>query len=314
MIRGSVMKERKQKTLAKRLLVAMLSVMMTVTFIPTSLFAYAAEPEVAPDDVQNEVQTEVVQDDVQQEDVQEEVKTEEPQTEATKPAKQEATKAKDESKSDKADAADPEYTKDLDEVFVRVTTDEDAFAEKVKLVVEPLEEESDAFKDAEKALAKSKQTYSGILAYDIHFESVETGKEIEPDGTVSVEMQAKAEGLKDIAVDEFNAASVQMSHIVGKKAEVVADTYDKKQTGIEGTVEVDKTKKDRYFVTTTPFSIRSPRQSEAALAICQAALPAATSSTRPGNSRPARARCTALSGCTAAMASRMISSAWAFKT
>ena len=237
------MKERKQKTLGKRLLVAMLSVMMTVTFIPTSLFAYAAEPEVAPDDVQNDVQTEVVQDDVQQEDVQEEVKTEEPQTEATKPAKQEATKAKDESKSDKADADNPEYTKDLDEVFVRVTTDEDAFAEKVKLVVEPLEEESDAFKDAEKALAKSKQTYSGILAYDIHFESVETGKEIEPDGTVSVEMQAKAEGLKNIAVDDFNAASVQMSHIVGKKAEVVADTYDKKQTGIEGTVEVDKTKK-----------------------------------------------------------------------
>ena len=61
-----------------------------------------------------------------------------------------------------------------------------------------------------------------------------------------------------------------------------------------------------YLVTTTPFSIRPPRQSEAALAICQAALPAATSSTLPGNSICCSARCTAASGCTAAIASRTI--------
>ena len=234
------MKERKQKTLAKRLLVAMLSVMMTVTFIPTSLLAFAAEPEEpATDDVQNTVQNEVVQEEPAQD-----VQKDEPQTEPTEAAKEQPkAKAKaDKDTSEKA-TADKQYSEDLETVKVDVFTEEDAFAEEVKLVVKPLKENSDAFKDAETALAKSKQTYSGILAYDIHFESVKTGKEIEPEGTVSVEMQAKAEGLEGIKVEDFNADSVQMSHIVGKKAEVVADTYDKKQTGIEGTVEVDKTKK-----------------------------------------------------------------------
>ena len=69
-----------------------------------------------------------------------------------------------------------------------------------------------------------------------------------------------------------------------------------------------------YFVTTTPFSMRLPITSDAALAICQAALPAATSSTRPGKVICFRARCTAASGCTAAMASLTIRSAWERKS
>ena len=232
------MKERKQKTLAKRLLVAMLSVMMAVTFIPTSLFAYAAEPEVTPDDVQKDAQTEVVQDEPT-----EAVQKDEPQTEATKAVKEEATKATEAQKKQEAKEDEPnktQYFKDLKTVRVDVSTEKDAFAEKVKLVVEPLEEKSDAFKDAENALAKSKQVYSGILAYDIHFENGD-GEEVEPQGAVSVEMKAKAEGLKDIVAEDFNADSVQVSHIVGKKAEVVADTNDKNK--IDGTVEVEKTKK-----------------------------------------------------------------------
>ncbi len=49
-----------------------------------------------------------------------------------------------------------------------------------------------------------------------------------------------------------------------------------------------------YLVTTTPASIRSPKRSEAALAICQAAFPAAATTSRPPeNVFPRRASATA---------------------
>ena len=63
-----------------------------------------------------------------------------------------------------------------------------------------------------------------------------------------------------------------------------------------------------YLVMTTPPSTR-PRQPSAACAICQAALPAATSSTRPPGANPASARRTAASGRTAAMLLRSTYSA-----
>ena len=61
-----------------------------------------------------------------------------------------------------------------------------------------------------------------------------------------------------------------------------------------------------YLVMTMPFSIRSPRQSRAAFAMFQAALPAATRITRPGKEAPFSARATASSGCTARMEEAMI--------
>ena len=62
------MKERKQKPLIRKLLVAMLSVMLTVTFIPSSIFAFAEEPDAVSEAEENDVQTEVVQEEVVQED------------------------------------------------------------------------------------------------------------------------------------------------------------------------------------------------------------------------------------------------------
>ena len=57
------------------------------------------------------------------------------------------------------------------------------------------------------------------------------------------------------------------------------------------------------LVMTIPLSSRSPTQSQAALAMDQAALPTDTSTSRPaGKARPSRARRTASSGWTAAMA------------
>ena len=150
------MKERKQKTLGKRLLVAMLSVMMTVTFIPTSLFAYAAEPEEATDDVQNTVQNEVVQ-----EEPTEAVQNDEAQTETTEAVKEEATKAteaqkKQEAKEDESEeAATTHFSKELDEIIVDVETEEGAFDEDVSLEVKPIAEDSKDYEEAEKALEEN---------------------------------------------------------------------------------------------------------------------------------------------------------------
>ena len=58
-----------------------------------------------------------------------------------------------------------------------------------------------------------------------------------------------------------------------------------------------------YLVMTIPVSMREPRMRLAALAICQAPLPAATSTTRPEpKSRPSSALRTASSGWAAVMA------------
>ena len=235
------MKERKQKTLAKRLLVAMLSVMMAVTFIPTSLFAYAAEPEVTPDDVQKDAQTEVVQDEPT-----DTVQKDEPQTESTKAVKEESTKAteaqkKQEAKEDESEkTATNHFSKELEEVIVDVETEKGAFDEDVSLKVKPIAKDSKAYKKAEKALEENEQVYAGMLAFDIHFENSK-GNEIEPDGTVSVKMTAKKEVLKDIAPDAFDADSVQITHIGKKATEVVADTVNKNK--IDGTVDVKASKK-----------------------------------------------------------------------
>nr|MCR5035366.1 hypothetical protein [Clostridia bacterium] len=114
------MKEHKQKTLAKRLLVAMLSVMMAVTFIPTSLLAYAAEPEVTPDDVQNGVVQDVDQNNATDatEDVSDEAQTDatedvsdEAQTDATEVVQTEPTegaKAEEIQPDDAEEAVDEE--------------------------------------------------------------------------------------------------------------------------------------------------------------------------------------------------------------
>lgn len=135
-----------------------------------------------------------------------------------------------------------EYTCDTDSVAVKVTAGADAFDQKVKLVVKQLDEQKDkkAYDEAEKALEDNKQVYSGMLAFDIHFENAK-GEEIEPDGSVSVEMTAKKAGLKDVDPSEIDTDSFQITHIGSRDTEVVADTDDKSK--IEGTVDVKATSK-----------------------------------------------------------------------
>jgi len=129
------------------------------------------------------------------------------------------------------------YTKDLAEVTVKAVTEDGAFDEEVELVVKQLADTSDEYKDAAAELEKEDVEYDGMIAYDIHFKSVETGKEVEPNGTVSVDIKAKEKGLKAIDAENFDKGSVQITHIGSDKTEVVAD--NDAASDVEGTVKVN---------------------------------------------------------------------------
>ena len=144
----------------------------------------------------------------------------------------------EESKSE--EIATTQFTEEIDGVVVDVYTEEGAFDEDVSLKVKPIAEGSKAYKQAEEALAENEQVYAGMLAFDIHFENSD-GKEVEPNGVVSVKMTAKQEALEDVDLDAFDADSVQVTHIGKKATEVVADTEQGSE--IDGTVDIEATEK-----------------------------------------------------------------------
>ena len=252
----------------KRFLALLLSIAMIITYMPMSVIAYTGESgdavveEVAADKA--EPAAEEAAPAKKAEDPAPVEKAEEPAAE--KAPAEDAAPVEEKASEEKAESADGdakaeekaeepadtaeedeaavfggEYSAKLDEVSVKVTTKKDAFKEKVELVVKLLDEKNDkaAFDEAEKELADNDQVYDGLLLFDIHFENSE-GSEIEPEGTVSVEMTANREGLKDIDAAAFNADTVQITHI-GDETEVVADTDDNSK--VEGTVEVDSNSK-----------------------------------------------------------------------
>ena len=246
--------------LKRRALTLLLSLAMIITYMPTSMIAYAVDGEEDQVQVEQQVEAEKPAEDVEApkaeqpgEKASEEVKSEETKSEETAaPAEEKASEdlakpADKEVKAEaKAEAEDKDplvFDKDLETVAVKVTAPADAFSEKVELVVKQLDkankEDKKAFEEAEEALAENKQTYDGILAFDIHFEDGK-GKEVEPDGAVSVEMTAKKEALKGVDPKAIDADSIQVTHISSDEATVVADNADKK---VEGTVEVQTTTK-----------------------------------------------------------------------
>ena len=246
--------------LKRRALTLLLSLAMIITYMPTSMIAYAVDGDEDQVQVEQQVEAEKPAEDVEapkaeqpEEKTSDEVKSEEAKSEevappAEKKASEEVAKPADEEvKAEaKAEAEDKEpliFKKDLETVAVKVTAPADAFSEKVELVVKQLDktnkEDKKAFEEAEKALAENKQTYDGILAFDIHFEDGK-GKEVEPDGAVSVEMTAKKEALKGVDPKTIDADSIQVTHIGSDETVVVADNVDEK---VEGTVEVQTTKK-----------------------------------------------------------------------
>ena len=258
------MKE-KHKKYSKSILAFLLSLALVVTYMPTSLIAYALDdPEVTTEESTSaETPAPVVtveEDTPSDEDTPAPVQPEDPVAgensgenggDTGTDIGEGSGEVQDEVVPEEEELTEPEkkptveYTEELTEVIVKVTVEEGAFDKDVSLVVKPLDkdnaEDKQAYEDAEKALAENEQTYDGILLYDIHFEDAD-GKEVEPDGTVSVEMKAKKKALRQIPAGNINEQSVKVTHIGQDKTEVVADT-DKK-SDVEGTVDITVGKKN----------------------------------------------------------------------
>jgi len=126
-------------------------------------------------------------------------------------------------------AEDVSYSASVKEVKVTATAKADAFEEEVRLVVTALEAGSDEYKEAEAALSEDGQSFDGMMAFDIGFESTATGKKVEPkDGSiVAVNMTVNKAALSELDANAINTDSMQVSHITGSSVETVADTANK---------------------------------------------------------------------------------------
>ena len=238
----------------KRLLAFLLSAAMVITYMPSSVMAFTGEAngqaEMTEENVADESaekgETPESTDQSVQSDNSDQAGTADGQTGKNEEAAGSKEKAV-ETDADKPAAKESksgdtkDYTCDTDSVAVKVTAGADAFDQKVKLVVKQLDEQKDkkAYEEAEKALEDNKQVYSGMLAFDIHFENAK-GEEIEPDGFVSVEMTAKREAFKDVDPKGIDEDTFKVTHIGSKETEVVADTNDTSK--VEGTVDIKSSK------------------------------------------------------------------------
>jgi len=113
------------------------------------------------------------------------------------------------------------FEAELNGVIVNVTTEDGAFDEPVALEVVPVTEGSDAYTEAENALASYGREYDGMIAIDIHFNSIATGKEVEPNSAVRVSLSFSGDELSAIPADAVD--SLVLSHIADDgTVEVVA--------------------------------------------------------------------------------------------
>ena len=117
-------------------------------------------------------------------------------------------------------------------VAVSVTTQKGSFSEPVILVAEAIAEGSKAYETAEEELSKIGHTYDGMVAFDIHFESKATGKEVEPDAPVDVELKitdAEKAGVPAEAVGAITVAHIfdnGGAEIVSEPTAAVVDLDD----------------------------------------------------------------------------------------
>ena len=104
---------------------------------------------------------------------------------------------------------------------VSVTTEDNTFDEPVVLTVESIAEGSDAYNTAAEELEKIGHEYDGMVAFDIRFNSVATGAEVEPNIPVDVKIEivdAAAAG-----VPEEEVGYVTIAHILDQGgAEIVS--------------------------------------------------------------------------------------------
>gem|GEM_PF-1315025 len=118
------------------------------------------------------------------------------------------------------------YTQAVEKITVTVIAGADAFDEEVKLVVKPLDAASDAYKDAEAALAAEGKTYDGMMAFDIGFVSTATGAEVEPASPVTVKMMVNKAALTGLNVNTVDTDSMTVTHITEDAVVDVADAAD----------------------------------------------------------------------------------------
>ena len=228
------MKEGKQKTVLKKFLVAMLSVMMTVTFIPTSLFAFAGETEDVSDKAQT-VETEAVQtDDVQTEpteDVSDEVQeatTEDAQTEPAKDAKAEEMPSDDaeevvEDEAKEAVAGELSAGKKGSYKITIIYDESAGIPEGAELEVKEIESGSLKYwnynRKAKKAVEGTDE-FKEVISKDelnrfFDISIVVDGKEIEPEASVEVKISYN----DSFSVEEDE--SLQIVHFADEGTEVI---------------------------------------------------------------------------------------------
>ena len=130
------------------------------------------------------------------------------------------------------------YEVELNGFKVVAVPEDGAFTEDVFLAASVIDDGSEEYQKAETVLNESDVAYSGMLAFDIHFENA-AGEEVEPSGRISVSFSAEAEVLSEIAPESVKVDSVQIVHIVEDSEETVAEVVaDSSANTPEMTVEI----------------------------------------------------------------------------
>lgn len=135
------------------------------------------------------------------------------------------------------------FTADVDNFTVHVQVPKGAFDEKVELSVTELAEDSEAYQEAEEAMANHDRVYDGMMALDICFLN-EEGEEVEPkegyNVQVSIEMNA------DVLPEGIDTESLMVHHIAetataSDAAEVVVEDVADTADVTAGLIEVKET-------------------------------------------------------------------------
>ena len=123
-----------------------------------------------------------------------------------------------------------EFTKEADNVVVKVTYGQDTFAEKVSLKVTPIKNTSAIEEKLKSELAKENRELTTSHSYDISFVNA-AGKEIEPAKEVSVSMTFKS----DLSKENERQEGWKLYHFIDDKHQKVEDLTDEKATDIKET-------------------------------------------------------------------------------
>lgn len=269
------MKDNKDKYL-KRFLAFVLSAAMVVTYMPTSLLAYAAAEDAEP-----AVEETVDNDSTEAAETAEEANTEEPAPAVETPETEQATGEASEEPVEEGTAPEAVPAVDTEEeeeqvaggtltyndakYSVEVTLGEDSgiVADDYELVLKEFKESSKEFKAAKEALLEDElgnSPYSefdknatdedleglGMAAFDLSIKNKETGEVKEPDGSVAVSIKLKE--LPEGVDAETLASTMEIQHHDESGADLVVekvatvDAQEASQSKNVGEIDVNTNK------------------------------------------------------------------------